>query len=97
MVRKNVCSIPFDLEFIAAGTGEDIREATESESDSFASQQFFAEEALGGIEEELLGLKLWLCKGCTLEAWRIFFACKFLYTSKFSLTWLYIHNSYFSS
>ena len=59
-VKKNVCSIPFDLEFIAAGTGEDIREATESESDSFASQQFFAEEALGGIEEELLGLKLWL-------------------------------------
>ena len=37
-----------------AGTGEDIREATESEDDSFASQQFFAEEALGGIEEELL-------------------------------------------
>lgn len=34
------------------GTGEDIREATESEDDSFASQQFFAEEALGGIEEE---------------------------------------------
>eukprot|EP00434_Breviolum_minutum_P037156 symbB.v1.2.032934.t2/scaffold4026.1/size46687/2 len=37
---------------ILQGTGEDIREATESESDSFASQQFFAEEALGGIEEE---------------------------------------------
>lgn len=34
------------------GTGEDVREATESEDDSFASQQFFAEEALGGIEEE---------------------------------------------
>ena len=46
-----VCSVIY-----RPGTGEDIREATESESDSFASQQFFAEEALGGIEEELLGL-----------------------------------------
>ena len=42
---------------VSAGTGEDVREATESEDDSFASQQFFAEEALGGIEEELLRAK----------------------------------------
>ena len=37
------------------GTEEEVQERTESEVDSFASQQIFAEEALGQIEEEPLG------------------------------------------
>ena len=36
------------------GTDEDVEARTESENDSFASQQVFAEEALGQIEEEQL-------------------------------------------
>lgn len=37
---------------LLVGTEEDLQPKTESEPDSFASQQFFAEEALGSITEE---------------------------------------------